>query len=199
MTDQDSKRLMEHSYDGIQEYDNPLPRWWVWIFYATIVFAVVYAFEPTGRLRGPGRVNEYKQQLADAAARWPAPSAATSAASIVELERLSKDAATIAAGKTVFTTTCAACHGPDGGGVIGPNLTDDFWIHGSSLAEIHHTISEGVLDKGMPNWGKMLKPEQVNAVAVYVASLRGTHPANPKAPQGTKDSRAGSATSAVSR
>ena len=86
----------------------------------------------------------------------------------------------------MFATNCAVCHRADAGGNIGPNLTDEYWLHGGSIAEINKTINLGVLDKGMPNWGKMLPPAQVNAVTAYVASLRGSNPANPKAPQGVK-------------
>jgi cytochrome c oxidase cbb3-type subunit 3 len=175
------EHLLEHSYDGIQEYDNPLPRWWVWIFYATIAFAIVYAFDPTGTIRGPGRVKEYQQQLADAARRWPQGSGGVDAAALVAA---SKDASVLAAGKAVFGTNCTPCHGPDGGGVIGPNLTDNYWLHGNTLPEIYKTVNEGVLAKGMPNWGKLLKPDQVTAVVVYVKSLEGTTPKTPKAPQG---------------
>jgi cytochrome c oxidase cbb3-type subunit III len=181
--DSSEDRLLDHAYDGIQEYDNPLPRWWVWIFYATIVFAVVYAFDPTASIRGPGRVNEYQQQLADAAKRWPQKGAVVDAAALASL---SKDQSALALGKSVFATNCTPCHGPDGGGVIGPNLTDQYWIHGGTLSEIYKTVDEGVLAKGMPNWGKLLKPEQVKAVAVYVRSLQGTTPAKPKPPEGLK-------------
>lgn len=174
--------LLEHSYDGIQEYDNPMPRWWVWIFWATIVFAVAYFFDPTGTLRGPGRIKDYETSMADAAKRWPKAAAVDAAT----LAAAAKDPQVIAAGQVVFKTNCTPCHGPDGGGVIGPNLTDEYWLHGGTLPEIYTTVNEGVLAKGMPNWGKMLKPEQVKAVAVYVSTLRGTHPANPKAPQGVK-------------
>jgi cytochrome c oxidase cbb3-type subunit 3 len=179
----DQDRLLDHAYDGIQEYDNPLPRWWVWIFYVTILFAVIYVVDPRGTFRGPGRVKEYEQQLADAEKRWPKPSGAVDAAA---LAALAKDQKMLALGKTVFATNCAPCHRPDGGGVIGPNLTDEYWIHGGTLPEVYKTIDEGVLAKGMPNWGKMLKPDQVKAVAVYVASLQGTNPPNPKAAQGEK-------------
>ena len=177
------EHLLDHAYDGIQEYDNPLPRWWVWIFYATIVFAALYAFDPTGTLRGPGRIKEYQAQLADAARRWPQGSGSVDAAALLAA---SKDASVLAAGKTVFTANCTPCHGPDGGGVIGPNLTDQYWLHGNTLPEIYKTVNEGVLTKGMPNWGKLLKPDQVKAVVVYVKSLEGTTPKNPKAPQGVQ-------------
>lgn len=182
-TNSKNDHLLEHSYDGIQEYDNPLPRWWVWIFWATIVFALAYAFDVTGRMKGPGRLKEYEAQMAEAAKRWPA---ATGTADPAVLVALARDPRAVAAGKATFTTTCAPCHRPDGGGLIGPNLTDDYWIHGGTLPQIQNTISVGVLDKGMPQWGKMLKPEQINDVTAYVASLRGTHPPNPKAPQGAK-------------
>jgi cytochrome c oxidase cbb3-type subunit 3 len=175
-------RLLDHSYDGIQEYDNPMPRWWVTIFWATILFAPLYLLDPMGKIRGPGRIKEYEQQMAEAAKKWPQGANVDGAA----LAAIAHDPATIAAGKTVFGTNCSPCHGPDGGGVIGPNLTDEYWLHGGSLIQVYTTINEGVLAKGMPNWGKMLKPEQVKAVAVYVKSLGGTHPANPKAPQGVK-------------
>jgi len=179
----DNDRLLDHAYDGIQEYDNPLPRWWVWIFYATIVFAAAYYFDFTGRVQGPGRVKEYEQQMADAAKRWPAPTGGVDEAALLAL---ASSAQTLALGKSTFTTNCVACHRADAGGLIGPNLTDEYWIHGGTLAAIYKTVDGGVLDKGMPNWGKLLKPDQVKAVVVYVASLQGTNPPNPKAPQGDK-------------
>jgi cytochrome c oxidase cbb3-type subunit 3 len=89
----------------------------------------------------------------------------------------------------VFTTNCASCHGPDGGGVIGPNLADHFWIHGGQPADVYKTVVNGVLEKGMPNWGKLLTPEQVQSVVAYVVSIQGSTPANPKAPQGTEVAR----------
>ena len=173
-------RLLDHSYDGIQEYDNPLPRWWVWIFWACIAFAAAYGLLPGGVLRGPGRVAEYNAAMAEAARLHP-PAPEVSEAALLAL---AGDARALAAGKQVFVTTCAPCHRPDGGGLIGPNLADDYWIDGGTIAEIHHTITVGVLDKGMPNWGKILKPEQVTSVAAYVYTLRGTNPPNPKPPQG---------------
>ena len=180
---QDNDRLLDHAYDGIQEYDNPLPRWWVCIFYATIIFAAAYYFDFTGRIRGPGRIKEYEQQMADAAKRWPVP---TGGVDESVLATLAKDPQALALGKTTFATNCVACHRADAGGLIGPNLTDEYWIHGGTLAAIYKTVDGGVLEKGMPNWGKLLKPEQVKAVVVYVASLKGTNPPNPKAPQGDK-------------
>ena len=173
-------RLLDHSYDGIQEFDNPLPRWWVWIFWACIAFAAVYGLVPNNPLRGPGRLAEYNAALAEAARLHPAAPEASEAS----LLALTHDAKALAAGKQVFVTTCSPCHRPDAGGLIGPNLTDDYWLHGGAITDIHHTITVGVLDKGMPNWGKMLRPDQVTDVAVYVYSLHGSNPPNPKPPQG---------------
>jgi cytochrome c oxidase cbb3-type subunit 3 len=184
----DQDRLLGHDYDGIQEFDNPMPRWWVWIFWATILFAIAYAADVTGTLRGPGRIAAYNAQIADAERRWPAPVAADEA-TLAALAALAKDSRVLATGKTLFTANCIACHRADAGGIIGPNLTDEYWLHGGSLAEIRTTIFNGVLAKGMPNWGKFLKPDQVNALAVYVASLGGSNPPNPKAPQGDKGGR----------
>jgi cytochrome c oxidase cbb3-type subunit III len=173
--------LIEHNYDGIQEYDNPLPRWWVYLFYATILFSVLYYFNVPGIGIGKGRLANYE---ADVAAWKAAHPQDQGNATPEQLAAMATDGSKIAAGKAVFTTNCVSCHRADAGGMIGPNLTDEFWIHGGTLAEIHKTITEGVLAKGMPNWGKILKPDQVSAVTVYVASLKGTNPANPKAPEG---------------
>jgi cytochrome c oxidase cbb3-type subunit 3 len=119
--------------------------------------------------------------MADAAARWPAPSGGPDA---VQLARLAHDGHTTASGKTVFTTYCAACHRADGGGLIGPNLTDAYWLHGGQLVDVRRTINDGVPAKGMPQWSKMLNQDQITTVAVYVASLAGSHPVNPKPAQG---------------
>jgi cytochrome c oxidase cbb3-type subunit 3 len=155
----------------------------VWIFYATILYAVIYVFDFTGKIGTEGRIAEYNAELAAAAERWPAGSGRPDSA---VLAALVGNASAIASGQKVYQNTCASCHGPDGGGIIGPNLTDEFWLHGASAAEIHRTITEGVLDKGMPAWGKMLPPGDVENVTAYVASLRGTKPANPKPPQGER-------------
>jgi cytochrome c oxidase cbb3-type subunit 3 len=173
-------RLLAHSYDGIQEYDNPLPRWWVYLFYATIVFSVLYWFN-IGVGSGEGRIAQYEADVAAAkAAHPPAPTSGPA-----ELAALAGNAQVVAAGQSVFAVNCASCHRADGGGLIGPNLTDDAWIHGATLSDIHRTVSEGVLAKGMPNWGKLLKPDDVDAVVAYVASLRNTQVPGGKAAEGT--------------
>lgn len=187
MADQEQDRLLEHDYDGIREYDNPMPRWWLWIFYATIVFVPLYYVLP-GRLgENGGNVAEYEADVAAHKAELPPAAPEISAEALVAL---SKNGDAVNAGKAVFVKNCVACHGPDGGGVIGPNLTDNSWINGGAPDRIHYTIVNGVLAKGMPPWGRLLKPEEVDNVAAYVLSLQGTTPTNPKAPEGTVDTTA---------
>ncbi len=185
--DSNEDRLLDHNYDGIQEYDNPMPRWWVGLFWATIIFAVLYFINVIpGIGTGPGRIANYEKEMKAANVKAAAVEAATPKVELTDdaVWAFTKDPAALAAGKQTFITTCAACHQPDGGGNIGPNLTDDYWIHGNKPMEIVHTITVGVPDKGMPTWGQTLKPEQIGHVAAYVLTLHGTHPANPKAPQG---------------
>lgn len=192
----DRDELLEHSYDGIREFNNPLPRWWLWLFYGTIAFALIYfPWHLLGYgLTGP---QEYQEELLEAAKSAPAPApaagapqsagAAPSAAPLAagKAAPAPKDAATLAAGKEIFGANCAPCHGPQGQGVIGPNLTDEYWLHGDTFAEIQNTITNGVPDKGMISWRATLGPEKIRQVAAYVVSLSGSHPPNPKPPQGT--------------
>ena len=179
----EQERLLEHSYDGIQEYDNPMPGWWLLTFAGTVIFAILYLFNigPIGN--GKGRIADYEADMKAFAAAHPASSGndMTPAALLALVSK--PDLVEI--GRKTFATNCASCHGVDGGGLIGPNLTDKYWLHGSSLSDIYHTVTNGVLDKGMPPWGKILKPELVQDVVAYVSTLQGTHPSKPKAPQGT--------------
>jgi cytochrome c oxidase cbb3-type subunit 3 len=177
--------LLDHEYDGIREYDNPLPRWWVASFWATILFSGLYLLNlpGTGVGIGKGRIAAYEADMARAAALAAAqdPLRGLTAEQILAAAR---DPGKLALGKATFTTTCSVCHGADGGGVIGPNLADDYYLHGGQPLELLKTVSEGVLAKGMPPWGKTLKPDQLVAVVAYVTTLRGTHPVKPKAPEG---------------
>jgi len=196
--DRNDDGLLDHSYDGIQEYDNPMPRWWLYIFYATIAFAALYFFNLFGLGTGKGRIASYESEMAAARAKY----GASGAAAILALTddqvlALSKDPRKVAAGKALFLNQCAPCHRPDAGGNIGPNLTDEYWLHGGRPSQILHTVNNGVLDKGMPAWGQMLKPDDVTAAVAYVLTLHDTHPANPKAPQGMKGEEAGEATSSA--
>lgn len=175
-------RILEHEYDGIQEYDNPMPRWWLLTFAGTIIFSAIYVLNigPVGN--GKGRVADYEADMKAFAAAHPAPSGGEM--SNAQLAVLVKDHEAIEHGQETFKTYCAACHRADGGGMIGPNLADNYWIHGGALSDIYRTVTNGVLDKGMPPWGKTLKPEQLASVVAYVSTLQGTNPASPKAPQG---------------
>ena len=181
--DKGQDRLLDHNYDGIQEYDNPLPKWWVYLFWATIVFAVLYWFNVPGFGIGKGRIADYVADSSAAAIRF-ASIAPVAGPTPEELAKDAGDASILAAGKALFAQQCAACHRADGGGLVGPNLTDDYWLHGGTLPEIRNTIQHGVLAKGMPEWGKVLTPQQITSAAVYVHSIHGTNPPNPKAPEG---------------
>lgn len=184
--DSNQDRLLEHNYDGIQEYDNPMPAWWVWIFWATIIFSVLYWLNVPGVGSGKGRIASYEAEVARVQALRAAEQQAAGPVTGEALVAMSNDPARVEAGKAVFTTNCVPCHREDGGGSIGPNLCDDYWIHGGTPIAIHTTIDKGVLDKGMPAWGQTLKPEDVEAVVAYVLTLHGTDPEDPKEPQGTK-------------
>jgi cytochrome c oxidase cbb3-type subunit 3 len=177
---------LDHSYDGIRELDNHLPPWWKWLFYATIVWSVVYivAYHVTDSL--PLSIQEYENQLVEADAEKQKFLASQPTAVIDENALVySADAAILEKGKSVFTTNCISCHKADGGGnAIGPNLTDAYWLHGGSVKEIFHTVKNGFVEKGMPAWGKSMSPQDVRDVTFYVMSLQGTNPPDARAPQG---------------
>lgn len=178
--------LTDHSYDGIQEYDNPMPRWWLYLFYATILYSLLYVLNVPGIGNGTGRIANYEREMESARAKRAALEAAAPAPVVDEqlLLSVASDPARLAEGRTTFTTTCGTCHAADGGGNIGPNLTDRYWLRGGRPMEVHATVSHGVLDKGMPAWGEVYTPDQVVNVVGYMLTLRGTRPAEPKAPQG---------------
>jgi cytochrome c oxidase cbb3-type subunit 3 len=186
----DEDRLLDHEYDGIREYDNPMPRWWLATLWLTIIFSVLYALNVIPTVgSGPGRIAEYEAAVAvgDSIAAAHNPVAAIDEAGLLAVAR---DPAKLAEGRATFASTCSPCHAADGGGNIGPNLTDRYWIHGGRPMDVLRTVNTGVLEKGMPAWGQTLNPEQVIAVAAYVTTLRGTMPAAPKTPQGVADTTA---------
>ena len=173
-------RLIDHSYDGIQEYDNPMPRWWVITFWATIVFSILYYIVP-GLGLGKGRMAEYDADMAAFRAAHPANTGGGNPALLLAE---AKKPAEVLQGKMLFAGKCAVCHAADGGGVIGPNLTDDAWLHGGTVDSIYASVNNGILAKGMPAWGKLLKADELEQVVAYVWTLHGTTPAKPKEPQG---------------
>ncbi|MFH6602508.1 cbb3-type cytochrome c oxidase N-terminal domain-containing protein [Maribacter algicola] len=177
--------ILDHNYDGIRELDNNLPPWWVWMFYATIIFGVIYLVR-FHIFKDYDQDLEYEQEVA--AAQLEIEAYKKTAKGLVDAStvELLTDAADISAGKTVFENNCVACHMADGGGGIGPNLADDHWILGGGIKEVFTTISEGGRDgKGMISWKQTLKPVEMAQVASYILQeITGTTPANPKAPEG---------------
>ena len=180
--------LMEHQFDGISELDNPTPAWFMWLFYGTIAFALIYMVYFHVLDYGLMQEEEYEIEMVAAQAERKI-FLASSANNIDESSvKESTDAATIDAGKAVYTANCVACHGDKGQGSVGPNLTDPYWIHGGTIKSIFKTIEYGVPEKGMISWEKMLTPKQISDVSNYILSLQGTNPSNGKAPQGDKES-----------
>ncbi|MDP5105912.1 MAG: c-type cytochrome [Polaribacter sp.] len=184
--DNEEEIILDHNYDGIQELDNTLPPWWVYMFYASIIFAVVYLVR-FHVLDGDNQIVEYDKAVAEAKATLEKyKSTATDLITADNIELLT-DEKDLARGKAVFNLNCASCHVSDGGGAIGPNLTDEYWILGGGIKNVFTTLLNGGRDgKGMISWKNTLKPADMAKVASYVISLQGTTPASPKAPQGDK-------------
>lgn len=165
-----------HTYDGITEYDNDLPPWWKALFYITIVFSVIYIGYYHFMKDGNTMEEEYQAEVAQAAIDFKDVD--------IKYEAPITDAAALANAKAIFIEKCAACHREDGGGSVGPNLTDAAWIHGGNINEVYMTIKNGVIEKGMIPWKNDYNNQQIYEIASYVLSLQGTNPPNPKAPQG---------------
>lgn len=165
--------VLEHEYDGIREYDNPLPRWWVWMFAGSFWFSIAYFFHYHVSGRGESVAAAYEADLAEARAQ-AAKSSLAAPVSEESLGKLMADAALMKDSQALFGLRCAPCHGDRGQGLIGPNLTDDAWLHGrGSLTDIYGVIDAGVLAKGMPAWGKQLSPIDVRKLAAFVGTQRG--------------------------
>jgi cytochrome c oxidase cbb3-type subunit 3 len=176
--------LLDHDYDGIKELDNALPPWWKWGFYFTVIVAIIYLFRFHVIGSGPTPLQEYDKEMTMAAVKLENFKKNSKEAFDEKTVTLA-DAKGIADGKKIFTGTCFPCHGQSGeGNAVGPNLTDKYWLHGGSIGEVFHTITNGVPDKGMQAWGKTFSPADVRNLASYVLSLQGTNPPNAKAPQG---------------
>jgi cytochrome c oxidase cbb3-type subunit III len=177
---------LDHNYDGIKELDNHLPPWWKWLFIGTIVWSAVYIYVYHFSASLPLQEQEYLDELTLAEEKAASLAASQPQAAIDENTMVySPDAEILASGSKVFVTNCVACHKADGGGnAIGPNITDAYWLHGGELKNIFLTIKNGVVEKGMPAWGKAMSPKEVRDVTFYVISLQGTNPPDAKAPQG---------------
>ena len=173
--------LLDHNYDGIRELDNKLPSWWVWLFNLCIVFAVLYmGYYHVFRL-GDLQEAQYKKEY-DTGQAIKAATMSKFESSFATITP-SKDQAIVDHGHQIFIKSCSPCHRMDGGGLVGPNLCDDYWIHGSNFSDNITTIWNGVPAKGMITWKNFLKPDEIYSVASYIYTLRGTHPKDPKPPE----------------
>ena len=179
--------IADHNYDGIHELDNPIPAWFMWLFYATIGFAVVYLVYfhvlPYGKMQEEEYAIEMKLAKENQVALLAKSPNKIDENSVKESTELS----VLTGGKAVYTTSCLACHGDKGQGIVGPNLTDNYTLHGNDVSSIFKTIKYGIPEKGMISWDKLLSAKQISDVSNYIISLEGTNPPNPKASQGVKN------------
>ncbi len=175
--------MFDHAYDGIHELDNNIPPWFNYLFWGTVLFGVFYMVNYHILSSGDVQASEYKEEV-----------------KLAELKRIEMiksgvlldenklnvltDVTALSSGKEIFIKNCAVCHAEKGGGLVGPNLTDDYWIHGGGIKNVFATIKNGVPAKGMITWKNQLNPRQIQEVASFVLSLRGTNPPNPKASEG---------------
>lgn len=177
---------IDHEYDGIKELDNPIPAWFNALFYSTMTFGLVYLMVYHVFGWGLNQEQEYNREvvLAEKAKQ----EYLAQAANLIDETSITVDesGAMAASGKAVFMANCVACHGNAGEGGIGPNLTDEYWLHGADIKDIFKVVKYGVAAKGMVPWEQTLTPAQIAEVSNYIYSLRGTNPANAKEPQGEK-------------
>jgi len=179
MSPPDGTSKIVHVYDDIEEEDNHLPNWWLGILFGSIVFGFAYWFIFEITHSAPGPLETFRAEVADAAKRR----AEAGPISDESLLVLAKDARVVAEGHRIFTSTCSPCHGTQAQGVVGPNLTDKYWLHGGTPVEIHRSITNGYPEKGMQSWGTVLGPARVRTVAAFIVSIRGQNLPG-KAPQG---------------
>lgn len=175
--------MFDHAYDEIRELDNKIPPWFNYLFYGTVIFSIFYMIHYHILSSGDVQAKEYIEEV-----------------KMAEMEKLElmksgalldektltalTDAAALKSGKEIFIKNCAVCHTESGAGLVGPNLTDDYWIHGGGIKNVFAVVKEGVPAKGMISWKTQLNPRQMQEVSSYVLSLKGTNPPNPKAPEG---------------
>ena len=175
--------VLDHDYDGIRELDNDLPPWWRYMFIASILVSVVYLWY-YHMADGPNQIEEYTAQV-EKGEQQKAPYLAKSANNVDEnTVTMVLDQTELGAAQILFQNSCAACHAKDGGGGVGPNLTDAYWMHGGTIKDVFKTIKYGVPEKGMKSWKDDFSPKQIAGIASYIKSLKGTKPEVPKEKQG---------------
>lgn len=188
--EEEGELVMDHKFDGISELNNPTPAWFMALFYGTIIFGIGYLLNyhvfKYGRSQEEEYVAEVQKAADDKIAFLASPENAASAVNENNIVQ-SKDAAVLKNGQALFATRCPPCHGEHGQGLVGPNLTDEYWLHGGKIKDVFKTIKYGVPEKGMISWEKSMSAQQISDIANYVLSLQGTKPADPKAPQGNKE------------
>jgi cytochrome c oxidase cbb3-type subunit 3 len=175
-----------HELDGIKEYDNPMPGWLMAILWGSLIFSAAYLMFYALSF-GEGTMEaEYRQQTQQAVSSVQAYFDANPLIPPRPTELLSgaRNQAVLDAGASRFARSCSPCHGEQAQGLIGPNLTDDHWLHGGSVEQIFQTVAKGWPAKGMPPWGRTLKPEELSALVSYVRSIQGSNPRNARAPEG---------------
>lgn len=181
--DLDALLMKEHNYDGIFELDNKAPAWFQFLFYVTILFSVIYMVNFHVLKKDNLMIDEYNQEMT--AAQLEKETLMKSGGLINETNATVLDSPEdLKAGKEIYTVNCVSCHGNLGEGTVGPNLTDDYWIHGGGIKNVFATISNGVPAKGMITWKAQLNPKQIQQTASYVLTLHGTKPPNGKPPEG---------------
>jgi cytochrome c oxidase cbb3-type subunit 3 len=180
--------LIEHEFDGIKELDNPVPGWFNFLFYGSIAVGIMYFITYHVADWGPSQEQEYVTEMKRAEEDQKL-YLSKSANKIDETSvAISTEAPVISAGKAVYDANCVACHGDKGQGTVGPNLSDEYWLHGGKITNVFKTIKYGVPEKGMISWEKTLSPKQISEVSNYIMTLKGTSPANAKVAQGEKES-----------
>ncbi len=177
--------MLDHNYDGIRELDNHLPPWWKWLLYGSMIWSVFYMFvyHVSGSL--PLSIQEYQEEVAVANKQIQNLQAASPQKKIDETTVVfTTDAVALKDGEDTFKSICASCHRMDGGGDIGPNLTDAYWKHGGSIQDVFRIVTNGVPNTNMVAWGTSMSPEKIQNVSSYLLTLQGTNPPNAKAPEG---------------
>ncbi len=176
--------MLDHDYDGIHELDNHLPPWWKWLFYGGIAWGIVYMLVYHVFDALPLQEEEYAIEMAAAKSAREELMASEGNNIDENTVEFSEEAEVLAKGKIIYDRDCAVCHAPEGQGLIGPNFTDNYWLHGGGIKDVFHTIKYGVPEKGMIPWQSKLSPSDIRDVASYVLTFVGTTPKNPPAPKG---------------